>query len=71
MPVKSTPRICKNCPTEFTPYRHWQEFCSGACRSQYYERYVRHGCAEALKFLDERAEPPEPTVPETKKIQEE
>ena len=46
------PPLCKNCGNEFTPYRSWQEFCSPPCRSQYYERYVRHPYAQALKELD-------------------
>lgn len=43
---------CENCGEPFSPYRHWQRFCSPPCRSQHYSRYVRHSCADALRVLD-------------------
>jgi len=48
--------LCKNCGNAFTPYRPWQEFCCPPCRSQHYERYVRHPFSKALRELEDDRE---------------
>jgi hypothetical protein len=56
VPQRDSRPQCKNCGERFTPYRSWQEFCSPPCRTQYYERYVRHPFSKALRELDDDEE---------------
>ena len=65
MPHHSREPHCKNCGEPFTPYRSWQEFCSPPCRSQYYERYVRHPYGKAIRAL-EKAKELDKLVPDEK-----